>query len=352
MLISPGAIVEFDRWIDDEVAAVFSQIEDEAVSFNAADLPLYNVLRYHLGLVNAQFKPERSDPGKRLRSKFCLLCCDTTGGNVKQAVPVAAAVELLHNFTLIHDDIQDRAELRRHRPTVWSIWGIPQAINAGDAMFAAAHIALNRSIERGVSSEVTIDLSTRLHLTTLRIVEGQVLDLGFEKRADVTTDEYLDMIAGKTADIMRFACWAGARVSGVSDERAAAFGDLGHAIGMGFQIRDDFLGVWGASDATGKAPADDIRRRKQALPVLLLNERASASEERELHRLYAQDELAPTEVQWILSLMDNYEISDRVQLEVMRWHDRAFTMLDALDLSGESAGFIETLLEGLETREV
>lgn len=352
LLISTHATVEFDRWIDDEIETVLTAIEDSAARFGHADLPLYNVLRYHLGAVNDQFEPERSDPGKRLRSKFCLLCCAAAGGDARQAVPVAAAIELLHNFTLIHDDIQDRSALRRHRPTVWSIWGVPQAINAGDAMFAAAHIALNCSGERGVPLDVALDLSTTLHMTTLRIVEGQVLDLSFERRSDITAQEYLGMIAGKTAAIIRFACWAGARVSGATPEHAAAFGEFGQAIGMGFQVRDDYLGVWGATEATGKAPADDIRRRKQALPVLLLKERASQNERNRLQRLYAQDELAPQDVQTVLGLLDAYEVSDSVQMEVMRWHARALTMLDSLPLSGVSAGTIESLLDGLVNREV
>lgn len=352
LLISTQAIAEYDRWIDDEIETVFRQIEGGAAGFSGADLPLYNVLRYHLGVVNDRFEPERSDAGKRLRSKFCLLCCSAASGDSRMAVPVAAAIELLHNFTLIHDDIQDRSALRRHRPTVWAIWGVPQAINAGDAMFAAAHIALNRSGERGLSADITLDLSTTLHLTTLRIVEGQVLDLSFEYRNDVGAAEYLGMIAGKTADIIRFACWAGARVSGASSEQAAAFGEFGHAIGMGFQIRDDYLGVWGAAETTGKAPADDIRRRKQALPILLLKERASQAERNRILRLYAQDELAPQDVRTVLGLLDAYEVSDSVQLEVMRWHDRAFAMLEGLSLSGESAGTIESLLDGLVTREV
>lgn len=352
LLISTSAIVEFDRWIDDEIESVLQMIESGAAPVGSADLPVYDVLRYHLGVLNADFERERSDPGKRLRSKFCLLCCDASGGDPLRAVSVAAAVELLHNFTLIHDDIQDMSELRRHRPTVWSLWGIPQAINAGDAMFAAAHVALNRSVKRGVPADVTLALSSALHMTTLRIVEGQVLDLGFETRNDVTPSEYLTMIDGKTAAIIRFACQAGAAIAGLPPERSADFGEFGDAIGMGFQIRDDYLGVWGAKETTGKAPADDIRRRKQSLPVLILKERASPAEKDEILRLYAQDELAPAEIDAVLALMEKYEVSDSVQMEVMRWHDRALDILETLQLAGESASTIESLLDGLVNREV
>ena len=345
-------MIAFDRWIDDEIEAVLQSIESGATAAGLADLPIYNVLRYHLGTVSAEFEPEEADPGKRLRSKFCLLCCDAAGGNPRHAVPVAASIELLHNFTLVHDDIQDMAELRRHRPTVWSLWGIPQAINAGDAMFAAAHVALNRSTERGVSSSVTLDLSSSLHATTLRIVEGQVLDLGFESRVDVSSQEYLAMIEGKTAAIIRFACWAGARIAGVDGDRTTEFDEFGHAIGMGFQIRDDFLGVWGATETTGKAPADDIRRRKQALPVLLLKERSTPHERETIQSLFAHDELGPAEVQTVLELLEKYEVSDSVQHEVMRWHDRAYALLQHLELSGESAATLDSLLEELVNRDV
>lgn len=351
MLISSSAILEFDRWIDDEIEAVLDLVEAAATPVGAGDLPIYDVLRYHLGLRNEQFGVEYADPGKRLRSKLCLLCCDATGADARMAVPVAAAVELLHNFTLIHDDIQDMAALRRHRPTVWSIWGVPQAINAGDAMFATAHVALNRSIGRGVPPVTTLDLSTDLHNTTLRIVEGQVLDLGFETRDDVTSAEYLRMIAGKTAAIIQFACLAGARIGGVPGERLHLFNDFGHAIGMGFQIRDDYLGVWGAEEVTGKSFADDIRRRKRALPVILLKERATPAERTEIDDLYALDELGADEIQAVLAMMDRHEVSDSVQVEVMRWHDRAFAMLDQMRLAGDSAETIVALIDGLVNRD-
>lgn len=352
MLIATSTIREFDRWIDEEIGAVLTSIEAASVPFGPGDLPVYQVLRYHLGMLNERFEEERSDPGKRLRSKFCLLSCDAVGANAKMAIPVAAAIELLHNFTLIHDDIQDMASLRRHRPTVWSVWGIPQAINAGDAMFAAAHVALNRSVDAGIPADVTLDLSTRLHHTTLRIVEGQVLDLGFEQRQDVNAAEYLRMIAGKTSAIIQFACWAGARIGQVPEANLAAFDEFGYAIGMGFQIRDDYLGVWGAEETTGKSYADDIRRRKQALPLILLKERATEGERREIDRLYAAEELQPDAIASVLDMMEHHEVSDSVQQEVMRWHDRALGLLERLDISGESASTIEALLDGLVDREV
>jgi geranylgeranyl diphosphate synthase, type I len=352
LLITANTIIEFDRWIDNEIEAVLESVATKASTISARDLPLYDVLRYHLGILNSSFEPERSDPGKRLRSKLCLLCCDATGADPRLAVPVAAAVELLHNFTLIHDDIQDRSTLRRHRDTVWSLWGVPQAINAGDAMFAVAHLALNRSVQIGVPANVTLDLSTELHQTTLRIVEGQVLDLGFEQRDDVVPDEYLAMINGKTAAIIQFACWAGARVGDALPANLPAFQNFGRALGLGFQIRDDYLGVWGDEATTGKPFADDVRRRKQSLPVLLLKERAAPHERAQIDALYHQDELASDDIDTVLALFEKYEVSDSVQSEVMRWHDRALSLLSDLRVTGDSAATITELIDGLVNRDV
>ena len=185
-------------------------------------------------------------------------------GEPRAAAPVAAAVELLHNFTLIHDDIQDESPTRRHRPTVWSLWGVGQAINAGDALFAAAHLPLYRLASTDVSTDLTLRLVEAFDRMTITIVEGQTLDLSFEARPDVSPGEYLEMIAGKTAAIIRFGAWAGALLGGADEATASRWAEFGLALGLGFQVRDDQLGIWGVREATGKAPADDVRRRKQS----------------------------------------------------------------------------------------
>lgn len=312
-----------DALIDAEIDALLGELAGAALPRTAHDLPVYDVLRYHLGMLDAGFLPARSHPGKRVRPKLCLACCDAAGGDPDLAVPVAAAIELLHNFTLIHDDIQDGSAERRGRRTVWSVWGAAQAINAGDAMFAVAHLALDRLRERGVSDRSILDLARELHRTTLRIVEGQVLDLGFEQRGDVQPTEYLTMIEGKTAAIMGYAAWSGARLAGASDAQGEEFRAFGLALGLGFQVQDDLLGVWGAPEVTGKSAADDIRRRKQSLPLLLLNARIDEADGRLLRALYAEGELQPDEVAVVLDLLQRYDIRPLVEAEVARWHDVA-----------------------------
>jgi geranylgeranyl diphosphate synthase type I len=308
------------------------------------------LLRYHLGFVNQTFQPARSDPGKRIRPRVCVLSSAACGGNADDAIHMAAAIELLHNFTLIHDDIQDQSDLRRHRPTVWSLWGIPQAINAGDAMFAVAHLALNRSLRAGLDPATVLELSTALHQTTLRIVEGQVMDLGFEGRQGVTADEYMRMIGGKTAAIYRCACWSGAIIAGASAETAALLGEFGYAVGNGFQLRDDVLGIWGSTVDTGKTEADDIRRRKKSFPILLLRDLANSTDRAKLDALYQLPDIPPKGVAMILAMLRHYEVDIAAQETVQHWHDRAATLLDSAVPANQARARLESLVEKLGSR--
>ncbi|MCA1723556.1 MAG: polyprenyl synthetase family protein, partial [Thermomicrobia bacterium] len=141
---------------------------------------LYGMMRYHLGWATPDFLLDRANGGKRLRPLVCLLCCAAAGGDPARAVPAAAAIELVHNFTLVHDDIQDNSAFRRHRRTVWSIWGMAQGINVGDGMHAIAHQVLLGLRERGVSADDLLDVMAGFDATVLRICEGQFLDIGFE----------------------------------------------------------------------------------------------------------------------------------------------------------------------------
>jgi geranylgeranyl diphosphate synthase, type I len=316
---------------------------------------LGGMARYHLGLVDATFREAPDDAskrGKRIRPGIALLSCAAAGGNPIEASPLAAAVELLHNFTLVHDDIQDESPSRRHRPTVWKLWGIGQAINAGDALFAAAQIALLRSKDHDLPSDVVLRLAESFNRMSIEIVEGQVLDLSFEGRDDVRAADYVRMIEGKTSAIVRYAAWGGALVAGASDEVTQRFADFGLALGLGFQIRDDLLGIWGATSTTGKAEADDIRRRKQSLPILLLREHLNDDEGRELQRLYEEDQIPESGIGFVLELLDKYEIRGIVEQQIGAYHDAAQRHL--ADATGDGANpgrdALQALVEALSTR--
>lgn len=348
-LASITEVTKADEAIDLEIRALLDSLESESLIPAGPDFPLYDIVRYHLGFLDEDLRPALADRGKRIRPKLCLLTCAAAGGEPDLALPTAAAIEILHNFTLVHDDIQDRSPLRRHRPTVWSLWGVSQAINVGDAMFAVAHLACGHDGAHPYDPATAFELSEQLHRTTLRIVEGQALDLSFEERPDIGAADYLNMIRGKTAAIIRYACWAGARIAG--SPRAGTLGDFGEALGIGFQIMDDYLGVWGAPSVTGKAAADDIRRRKKALPTVMLMERAFPPDRTTLDQLFASAELSEDAVGTVLELMGRYEIRDDVRAEVRRWHDEAQVRLEQIpDLDGNAAPLYQ-IVDDLGVRE-
>lgn len=226
---------------------------------------LHFMLAYHLGWEGGNPNPEAS--GKRIRPLLALLVTAAAGGNWKCALPAAAAIELIHNFSLIHDDIEDRSPLRRGRPAVWKKWGIAQAINTGDTMFSLAHLALLR-LEATSTPQVALKAARILQRTTLRLTEGQYLDIAYESRRDLQLEGYWPMIAGKTAALLAGSTEIGALVAGAADPIRESYRQFGHYLGLAFQVQDDLLGIWGNTEITGKSAESDLIAGKKSLPVL------------------------------------------------------------------------------------
>jgi geranylgeranyl diphosphate synthase type I len=279
----------------------------------------YGMLHYHLGWVDADFKPAQFDGGKRIRPILSLLCCEASGGEWRTALPAAAAVELLHNFSLIHDDIEDSDPVRRGRPTLWKQWGIAQAINAGDALYTIAHTTLNGLGEHHVTAERILAARQRFDRACLTLTQGQHLDLGFESRASVTEAEYLAMIYGKTAALIEAACGLGALVNG--SDLATHYEDFGRELGLAFQIQDDVLGIWGDPKMTGKPAGNDLRNHKKSLPVAYALDRSG-----ELRRLYVRSEVDVAAVLIELDRMGAREYAEHLAVQHQR---QALSALEA-----------------------
>lgn len=260
----------------------------------------YGMLRYHMGWVDAQMQPAVVNSGKRIRPIACLLACQAVGGMLEDALPAAAAVELLHNFSLIHDDVEDDSPTRRHRPTVWALWGVPQAINAGDAMFTLARLALHRLVDRALAPTTALQAWAIFDHACLRLTEGQHLDVSFENRLDVSVAEYLAMIEGKTAALLGASLELGALAGGAGQETRRHLARFGRDLGLAFQMQDDILGIWGDETLTGKSAASDILARKKSLPVVYAL--ADAEVGAELRARYSQP-IEPAGVPAVLALL-------------------------------------------------
>ncbi len=221
-------------------------------------------IAYHFGWQDASLEAS----GKRIRPLLCLLCCQAAGGDWHGALPAASGLELIHNFSLIHDDIEDNSATRRGRPTLWKAWSLPQALNAGDALLILSHLTSQRLVFSGVAPSLALDVQARIDEACLRVTLGQHLDLDYEARQSITEADYLEMIEGKTASLIAAACASGAMVAGASMDRVEHFRQFGHHMGMAFQILDDILGIWGTPDITGKPSGDDLVSHKKSLPVV------------------------------------------------------------------------------------
>jgi geranylgeranyl diphosphate synthase type I len=300
----------------------------------------YGQIEYHQGWRNPDLSPAASHPGKLQRPTLVLLAAELAAGQAgaspeereaiaQRSVPAAVAVELVHNFSLVHDDIEDGDEERRHRPTLWKLWGMPQAINTGDGIFAIARLQLWSLPKHGVAPATVVRLAALLDATCVALCEGQYLDMRFEGRSDVTTAMYLEMIGRKTAALMSCAAAMGGLLGAPENaevsERLATFG---RALGLGFQLRDDMLGIWSAKEL-GKSEGGDLRRKKMSLPVIYAMEHAGDEDRQTLTAIYAKD--GPASEEQIGTLLDILERTGAHEHTRKVLHEQCAAAQEALD---------------------
>jgi geranylgeranyl diphosphate synthase type I len=251
---------------DADVPARFELALEAAVSDalkGAGAAPIVEHVRWHFG-TGCENGGRR---GKRLRPRLLFAVAHDEGGSYEDALDAALAIELLHNYSLVHDDIEDGDELRHGRQTVWSRFGLANGINAGDSMCAVSYLTLLRN-SSGAPVERVAAMTRALHAANLAMCAGQSYDIGFESAALVTMDAYRKMIDGKTSVLFGAACLLGALSAGAEQSRAQAYSELGRAYGRAFQIRDDVLGTWGSREETGKVRGSDIAQRKWSFPIV------------------------------------------------------------------------------------
>ncbi len=304
------------------------------------------MLHYPLGWVDEHNQPYQQPTGKRIRPILLLLCTGAAGSDWQTALPAAAAVELLHNFSLIHDDIQDNSPTRHGRPTVWKVWGTANAINVGDALFTLAFTALEQLSRADIPAHTVLEVWRIFNQITLELTRGQHLDMRFESQNIVTVDEYLSMISGKSAALVGGCAQMGAMIASGDAALAQRYASFGLNLGIAFQIRDDILGIWGEPSLTGKSAATDIVSRKKSLPVL-----HGLSQSRALADIYQNDAFDADRVVEAIRVLDSLGARDYAQQYETQYYQQAIESLQRANPRGEPGEWLMRLVNTLFRRE-
>jgi geranylgeranyl diphosphate synthase, type I len=287
------------------------------------------VVEYHLGLAGGG--------GKALRPALALLSGEAAGGRPEDALPGAVSVELVHNFSLLHDDVMDKDQERHHRPTAWTVFGESRAILAGDALQTLSIEVLGDARAVGMVARAT-----------QRMIAGQALDLGLEGRWDATVEECQNMIAGKTAALLSCSTGVGALLAGAPARTVGALESFGEELGMAFQAVDDLLGIWGRPEVTGKPVGNDLRQKKVSLPVAAGLETPEAPRLREL---LGPAELSDTDVSEATELLERCGARAFVADEAERRLGLALAELERVELEAGPREELASLARFITERE-
>jgi geranylgeranyl diphosphate synthase type I len=306
------------------------------------------VAAYHLGLADAdgRLNGARGSSGKALRPALALLSARAAGAPPERGVPAAAAVEFVHNFSLLHDDIMDGDTTRRHRPTAWTVFGVGAAILAGDALLALAQeLLLEDQAPQGPWAARCLSAAVQ------RLIAGQGADLAFERRAEVTLDECRQMAGDKTAALMACACSIGAIHVGAPPGLAMSLAGFGAHLGLAFQLTDDLLGIWGAPEVTGKPVRSDLRTRKKSLPVVaaLTSGTPAAAELREL--LGSPDALSERDLRTAARLVEAAGGRAWAEAEVEAALRQATACLEETEMPADVRGEFAAIAEFVTARQ-
>lgn len=287
--------------VDDELKAVLESRQGF----------LYNVLRYHLGWVDQQGQPEPGATPLHFQAAIALATCNFLAGDFHNAIPVAASVELVHNFTLVHSDVQSGRAEAGDRPSIWWVWGPAQAINAGDGLHALGRTTMMRLTQRGVPPERVLSAVRSLDRACLTLCEGQYMDLEFQDQMMVTSTAYLDMVGRKTGALAGSAAESGALAAGANDDVCVALRDAGNLLGSAWQIACDIDDLWG-DRGDGMTPSN-VLNKKKSLPLIHTLENGSVGVKRELGSIYMKRVLEPEDATRLIAILE--EANARTEAE-------------------------------------
>ena len=306
----------------DDIAAIKDKVDSFILS-NLEDVSNDSLKKASLHLIKAG--------GKRLRPFITVTVCKMLGGSEHEVIPVASAIELVHNFTLIHDDIMDQDAFRRGTPTVHTLWGIPMAIIAGDLLFSKAFSMIFKNVEGGETFDERRSMCAHLLANAINYLAiGQAMDIEFEKRWDVTEDEYFQMIKYKTAFLFGAASLCGGVIAGASSLQMDLLKDFGLSYGVLFQLTDDLLGLIGDPKKTGKPVGSDVRRGKKTLPIIYALSKVEESEKTILLDVLSGRKSEDSDVKLAISIIEGSGAIDYTRERVERYASDARKALEKL----------------------
>ncbi|MEW5939159.1 MAG: polyprenyl synthetase family protein [Chloroflexota bacterium] len=326
------------------LAAIETELEKQVARLDEPrSRPYHDMLTYHMGWSGEGAGSEAA--GKRIRPLMVLLVTSSCGAGWQSALPAAAAVELVHNFSLVHDDIQDNSDKRRGRTTVWKKWGLPQGINAGDGLFVLSNLAIADLIASHPPATV-IRAAQILHAACLDLTRGQFLDISYQTRADLGVEDYWPMVSGKTAALLACCCHLGALLGGADEPTQEAYRSFGHYLGLAFQVKDDILGIWGDEARTGKSAASDLVEGKKSLPVL-----AGLQKKGRFAARWAKGPVRSEEVEELASILAEESGYATAQDAAQQMTDLAINSLREADPQGEAGEALTALANKLLNRD-
>ncbi len=299
----------------------------------------HEMLTYHMGWTGEG--SNLGPAGKRIRPLLVLLVAAALRNDWMAALPGAAAVEIVHNFSLVHDDIEDNSPTRRGRPALWTKSGMAMAINAGDALFAMAHLAI-LDLGKSFRPELVLKAAGYLQQACLELTCGQFMDMAYQRRTGLSLQDYWSMIEGKTASLLASGAQIGALLGSESESSAERFREFGRLLGLAFQVQDDILGIWGDEAMTGKSAASDLVEGKSSLPVLYAMERNPG-----FARRWLAGPLQPDEVPETARVLKDTGAYDYSMQECGRLTDEALVALSAAKAKGEAGTALAELTQQL-----
>ncbi len=305
---------------------------------------LYLKASYNFGFVNEKLHFCAESGGKMFRPYLLLLLNEALGGKPEKALPIASSIQIFHNFSLVHDDIEDNDLLRRGRSTAWSLWGVPQGINIGDFI-------LNLSYKSAIRVE---DKFLRKALDMIsgcfeEVINGQQLDMSFEDLAidSVSESDYLEMITGKSAALVSLSCSMGAFLAEKEPLIVKEASEFGLNLGLAYQIFDDYMGLWGSEAKTGKKTASDIYKKKKTYPVLLGARIAASNEKEKLRAIYKKDSISENDAKEAVRIFEDTGVKNKTVEAFEALQAKALASLRILNLEKEWSEYFVSIINKL-----